>query len=75
MSVTTIDSVGGAAARGVTTSLTERHVDVRGKVIEGLLIASLGITLLILAVLIGDMIKRSWSVWTDRGTDFLSNCA
>jgi phosphate transport system permease protein len=73
MSVTTIDSVGGAAARGVTTSLTERHVDVRGKVIEGLLIASLGITLLILAVLIGDMIKRSWSVWTDRGTDFLSS--
>jgi phosphate transport system permease protein len=73
MGVTTIDSVGGAAARGVTTSLTERHVDVRGKIIEGLLILSLAVSLLILTVLIGTMVKQSWSVWTNRGTDFLSS--
>jgi phosphate transport system permease protein len=73
MAVTTIDSVGGAAARGVTRSLTQRHVDWRGKIIEGLLIASLGGSLLILAVLVADMVKRSWSVWTDRGTDFLTS--
>jgi phosphate transport system permease protein len=73
MTVTTIDSMGGAAARGVTTRLTSRHTDVRGKVIEGLLILSLAVSLLILAVLIGTMVKQSWSVWTDRGTDFLSS--
>ena len=34
---------------------------------------TLAMSLLILAVLIGDMVKRSWSVWTDRGTDFLTS--
>ena len=24
-------------------------------------------------MLIGDMVQRSWSVWTDRGTDFLTS--
>jgi phosphate transport system permease protein len=73
MTVTTIDSVGGSAARGITTRLTSRHADVRGKIIEGLLIASLAVSLLILAVLIGTMVRQSWSVWTDRGTDYLSS--
>ena len=73
MTLTTIDSTGGSAARSVTAGLTKQGIDVRGKVIEGLLIASLAVSLLILAVLIGDMVQRSWSVWTDRGTDFLSS--
>jgi phosphate transport system permease protein len=73
MTLTTIDSTGGAAARSVTAGLTKQGIDVRGKIIEGLLIASLGISLLILAVLIGDMVRRCWSLWTDRGTDFLSS--
>ena len=73
MALTTIDSAGGSAARSVTAGLTKQGIDVRGKVIEGLLIATLAGTLLILAVLIGDMVQRSWSVWTDRGTDFLTS--
>jgi phosphate transport system permease protein len=73
MTLTTIDSTGGSAARSVTAGLTKQGIDVRGKVIEGLLIASLAVSLLIIAVLVGDMVQRSWSVWTDRGTDFLSS--
>ena len=41
MTLTTIDSTGGSAARSVTAGLTKQGIDVRGKVIEGLLIASL----------------------------------
>ena len=67
MALTTIDSTGGSAARSVTAGLTKHGIDVRGKIIEGLLIASLATSLMILAVLIGDMVQRSWSVWTDRG--------
>jgi phosphate transport system permease protein len=73
MALTTIDSAGGSAARSVTAGLTKQGIDVRGKVIEVLLIASLAGSLVILAVLIGDMVQRSWSVWTDRGTDFLTS--
>jgi phosphate transport system permease protein len=72
VALTTIDSTGGSAARSVTAGLTKHGIDVRGKIIEGLLIGSLAVSLVILAVLIGEMVQRSWSVWTDRGTDFLS---
>jgi len=73
MSLTTIDSVGGSAARSITGGLTKTGVDVRAKVIEALLIAALGGSLLILAVLIVDLIRRSWSVWTGRGAEFLTS--
>jgi phosphate transport system permease protein len=73
MALTTIGSAGGSAARSVTAGLTKQGIDVRGKIIEALLIASLAGSLVILAVLIGDMVQRSWSVWTDRGTDFLTS--
>jgi phosphate transport system permease protein len=73
VAVTTIDSAGGAAARSVTAGLTKQGIDVKGKIVETLLIASLATSLVILAVLIGDMVQRSWSVWTDRPVDFLSS--
>jgi phosphate transport system permease protein len=73
VALTTIDSTGGSAARSVTAGLTKHRIDVRGKIIEGLLIGSLAVSLVILAVLIGEMVQRSWSVWTDRGTGFLSD--
>jgi phosphate transport system permease protein len=73
MALTTIDSAGGSAARSVTAGLTKQGLDIRGKIIEVLLIATLASSLVILAVLIGDMVQRSWSVWTDRGADFLSS--
>ena len=64
MALTTIGSAGGAPARSITESLTKRGLDVRSKVIEGLLIGSLGTTLLVLVVLVVDIIQRSWPVWT-----------
>src|SRR5688572_28291878 len=58
MALTTIDSAGGSTARSVTAGLTKHGIDIRGKIIEGLLIASLATSLVILAVLIGDMVQR-----------------
>ena len=64
MALTTIGSVGGPPARSITEGLTKRGIDLRSKVIEGLLIGSLALTLLVLVVLIVDIIQRSWPVWT-----------
>lgn len=73
MSLTTIDQTGGSAARAITTGLSKRGFDTKSKLIEGLLVATLGSALLILAVLIVDLVQRSWSVWTDRTGDFLTS--
>ena len=64
MALTTIGSVGGPPARSITEGLTKRGIDLRSKVIEGVLIGSLAFTLLVLVVLIVDIIQRSWPVWT-----------
>lgn len=72
MAFTTLDSAGGGPARKITEGLTTRSVDWRGKLVEGLLILTLLITLLILGVLIFDTVQRGWPIWTDRPADFLS---
>jgi len=73
MALTTPASTGGRAARSITDGLTKRGSDLRGKLIEGVLVTALAATLLILFVLIVDLVQRSWPVWTDRGGDFLSS--
>lgn len=73
MSLTTINETGGSAARAITTRLSKRGFDTKSKIIEGLLVGTLGAALLILAVLIVDLVQRSWSVWTDRPSDFLTS--
>lgn len=72
MALSSPSSVGGAAARDVTGGLTRKGVDVKGKLIEVALIASLAISLIILIVLIVDLIIRSWSVWSDSPGGFLT---
>jgi phosphate transport system permease protein len=72
MALSTPASFGGAAASDMTRSLTKRKVNVRARIVEFLLLASLGITLLVLLALIVDLIQRSWPVWTDRPADFLT---
>lgn len=72
MTLTTLGSAGGAPARSITQGLTRKGIDARSKIIEGTLVAALGVALLILVVLIVDIVQRSWSVWTDRPGDFLS---
>ena len=73
MALTTIGSAGGAPARSITAGMTRRGLDVRSKVVEGLLVGALGISLLILIVLIVDILHRSWPVWSDRPGNFLSS--
>jgi len=71
MALTTPASTGGRTARSMTEGLTKRGSDVRGRIVEAVLVAALAMTLLILFVLIVDLLQRSWPVWTERGGDFL----
>lgn len=57
----------------MTAGLTKGGVDVREKVVEALLIGALGVSLLILVVLVGDLVNQSWDVITDRPVDFLTS--
>ncbi len=72
MPLTTPSSVGGAAAKNVTSGLTRHGLDVRSKLVEIVLIVALALSLLVLLVLIIDLVNRSWPVWTDRSGDFLT---
>jgi phosphate transport system permease protein len=72
MALSTPASFGGNTAAGMTRMMTKRKVNVRAKIVELLLLASLAVTLLVLLVLIVDLIQRSWPVWTDRPVDFLT---
>lgn len=70
--LTTIDSSGGRAARAITEGMTKGRIDLRGKLIEALLIATLAASLVILGILVGDLVNRSWDVITGRPIDFLT---
>jgi phosphate transport system permease protein len=72
MALSTPASVGATTAADMTRQLTRRKVDVSSKVVQGALVLSLGLTLLVLLVLLVDLIRRSWPVWTDRPVDFLT---
>ncbi|MGK2885879.1 MAG: phosphate ABC transporter permease PstA [Rhodococcus sp. (in: high G+C Gram-positive bacteria)] len=71
MPLSTPQSVGSVAASSVTAGITSGRRDVKGKVLEGMLIIALAGSLLILAILIVDLLRRSWPVWTERPGDFL----
>jgi phosphate transport system permease protein len=71
MALTTPASVGGVTARSVTEGLTKKGSDLRSKLIEAALILTLAMSLLILLVVIVDLVRRSWPIWTDRPGDFL----
>lgn len=72
MALSTPASMGGSTARHVTAGLTRKGIDVRGKIVEFLLIGAVGLALVVLAALIADLINRSWSVWQTRPGDFLT---
>ena len=46
--------------------------DVAGKIVEALLVLALVGSLLILLVLLVDLVRRSWPVWTDGAGDFIT---
>jgi phosphate transport system permease protein len=72
MALTTPANVGGAAARDLTAALTRKRFDVRSKIVEIVLIAAMGMSLVILLTLIVDLILRSSSVWAERPWDFIT---
>ena len=72
MPLTTPSTIGGSTARNVTSGLTKRGVDLKSKIIELVLIATVALSLLVLLALIVDLLMRSWSVWTERPGDFLT---
>lgn len=72
MALTTPATMGGAAARDITAALTRKRFDVRSKIVEVVLVAAMGLSLVILVTLIVDLVYRSASVWTDRPWDFLT---
>lgn len=72
MGFTSPASVGVPAARSLTEGLTKKGLDVRGRVVEAVLVLLLGLSMLVLVLLVVDLFVRSWPVWTDRPWDFLS---
>lgn len=72
MALTTPATVGGAAARDLTSALTRKRFDLRSKIVEIVLIGAMGLSLLILLTLIVDLVYRSSSVWAERPLDFLT---
>jgi phosphate transport system permease protein len=73
MALATPATFGAPTARSLTEQLTKKGSDIRGKIIEAVLLGAIGLALLILAVLMIDLLQRSWPVWTDRAGDFLSS--
>jgi phosphate transport system permease protein len=65
-------TIGGGTARDITRSITEHERDVKGKVIEALLVAVLLFSLVILLVLLVDVFTAGWSVFSDRFWDFIT---
>jgi phosphate transport system permease protein len=70
MALTTISSTATVEGR-VAQALRGERADIRGRVFELALLASLLVALLILAVLIGRVVADGASVYSDRGADFL----
>jgi phosphate transport system permease protein len=61
-----------AGARVVQAELSGGRSDVRGRIFHVLLLASIGLALLVLAVLLVDVITGGWDVLSERLGDFLS---
>lgn len=66
-------SAASPAAVAVERGLRARSIDWRGIVFQLLLLASLVLTLAILATLVVDVVQRGWPVYGERGADFLSS--
>lgn len=73
MALMTPASAGSRGADAVRASLTRRDRDVVGVVLATLLLVTVGITLLILFTLVGQVIASAWPLLSDRGTAFLTD--
>lgn len=73
MALSTPSKFGASSAAGLTARITGGKRDVKGRVVEWLLLATLGVTLLILVALIVNLLDRAWPVLNGRFGDFLSS--
>ena len=64
--------MGGGTATTITKGVHQSRRDITGKVVEALLVLALVGSLLILLVLLVDLVRRSWPVWTDGAGEFIS---
>jgi phosphate transport system permease protein len=73
MPVSTPQKFGAASAASITEELTSSRRDVRGRVVEWVLLGALLMSLLILVALVVNLFQRSWPVLSGRLGDFLSS--
>ncbi|MEY3092922.1 MAG: phosphate transporter permease PstA [Actinomycetota bacterium] len=73
MSITTPDRFGAPSAAALTKQLTGARRDVRGRIVEWILLTTLGLSLMILVALIVNLVDRAWPILDGRLGDFLSS--
>ena len=57
----------------IERQLTGGKADPKGAAFQTLLLVALGLSVLVLAVLLADVVDGAWSVFADRGLDFLTS--
>lgn len=73
MSIATPDRFGAQSAVSLTERLTGARRDVRGRIVEWILLSALALSLLILVALVVNLVDRAWPVLNNRLGDFLSS--
>lgn len=73
MALSTPAKFGASSAANLTARITGGKRDVKGRVVEWILLTTLGITLLVLVALVVNLLDRAWPVLNGRFGDFLSS--
>lgn len=73
MALATPATDGARTAAALTDRLTGAKRDVRGRIVELVLLTALALSLLILVALVVNLVQRAWPVLTGRLGDFLSS--
>lgn len=72
MALERLGSNGGATAGAVRAGLSGRRRETKGIVFQAVLLASLLVSLTVLAVLVADVLRRAFPVLSTRGLDFFA---
>ena len=73
MAVATPSRFGARSAAELTDRITGGKRDVRGRIVEWILLSTLALTLLILVALVVNLVDRAWPILNGRLGDFLSS--
>jgi phosphate transport system permease protein len=72
MALTTIAGTSEAIQGSVAQAIEGRRTDFKGRLFELLLVACLLVSLLVLLLMISDIVRNGFPVYTDRGWDFVN---